>query len=54
MPDPELVPAAEEFEYRTKITLAVDDGGRRIGLHPLDRADEVFELAALPHHRDPS
>jgi 23S rRNA (uracil1939-C5)-methyltransferase len=45
VPDPELVPASEDFEYRTKITLHVDDGGRRIGLHPLDRPDYAFELA---------
>jgi 23S rRNA (uracil1939-C5)-methyltransferase len=44
VPDPEIVPAGKEFEYRTKITLAVDEGGRRIGLHPLDRADRVFDL----------
>jgi 23S rRNA (uracil1939-C5)-methyltransferase len=44
VPDPELVPAGEEFEYRTKITLAVDEGGRRIGLHPFDRPDRVFDL----------
>ncbi len=44
VPDPEIVPAGEEFEYRTKITLSVDDGGRRIGLHPLDRPDRVFDL----------
>ena len=44
VPDPEIVPADEEFEYRTKITLAVDEGGRRIGLHPLDRPDRVFDL----------
>ena len=44
VPDPEIVPAGEEFEYRTKITLAVGDGGRLIGLHPLDRPDRVFDL----------
>jgi 23S rRNA (uracil1939-C5)-methyltransferase len=44
VPDPEIVPAGKEFEYRTKITLAVDEGGRRIGLHPLDRPDRVFDL----------
>jgi 23S rRNA (uracil1939-C5)-methyltransferase len=44
VPDPEIVPAGEEFEYRTKITLAVDEGGRRIGLHPFDRPDRVFDL----------
>jgi 23S rRNA (uracil1939-C5)-methyltransferase len=43
VPDPEIVPAREEFEYRTKITLAVDDSGR-IGLHPLERPDRVFDL----------
>ena len=44
VPDPEMVAAVEEFDYRTKITLAVDTGGRRIGLHPLDRPDRVFDL----------
>ena len=42
--DPELVPAPQEFDYRTRITLHVDESGRRIGLHPLDRPDRVFEL----------
>ena len=42
--DPDIVPADRELEYRTKITLAVDDGGRRIGLHPLDRPDRAFDL----------
>jgi 23S rRNA (uracil1939-C5)-methyltransferase len=42
--DPELVPADREFDYRTKISLAVSADGRRIGLHRYDRADEVFEL----------
>jgi 23S rRNA (uracil1939-C5)-methyltransferase len=41
--DPEIVPAAEEFEYRTRITLAVDQHGR-IGLHPLEQPDRVFDL----------
>jgi 23S rRNA (uracil1939-C5)-methyltransferase len=44
VPDPEIVPAEAEFEYRTKITLAVDEDGRRIGLHPLDRPDQAFDL----------
>ena len=44
VPDPPLVPAAQEFDYRTKITLAVSRDGRRIGLHRYDRADQVFEL----------
>jgi 23S rRNA (uracil1939-C5)-methyltransferase len=42
--DPDLVPASEDFQYRTKITLHMDERGRRIGLHPLDRPDHVFEL----------
>jgi 23S rRNA (uracil1939-C5)-methyltransferase len=42
--DPPLVPAEREFDYRTKITLAVSADGRRIGLHRYERADEVFEL----------
>jgi 23S rRNA (uracil1939-C5)-methyltransferase len=41
--NPELVPASDEFEYRTKITLHLDASGR-IGLHPLDRPDRVFDL----------
>ncbi|HKT59395.1 MAG TPA: TRAM domain-containing protein [Gemmatimonadales bacterium] len=44
VPDPPLVPAAQEFDYRTKITLAVSPDGHRIGLHPYDRPDQVFEL----------
>ena len=43
--DPPIEPAPVEFDYRTKITLAVSADGRRIGLHPYDRADEVFDLA---------
>jgi len=42
--DPELEPAARDFEYRTKLTLAVGPGARRIGLHPLGRADAIFDL----------
>jgi 23S rRNA (uracil1939-C5)-methyltransferase len=42
--DPELVPSPRDYEYRTKITLAVSGDGRRIGLHPYERADRVFEL----------
>jgi 23S rRNA (uracil1939-C5)-methyltransferase len=44
LPDPEIVPADREFGYRTKITLAVAGEGSRIGLHPLDRPDDVFDL----------
>ncbi len=42
--DPEIIPAPRDFDYRTKITLHVDEGGRRIGLHPLDGPDRVFDL----------
>jgi 23S rRNA (uracil1939-C5)-methyltransferase len=44
VPDPPLVSAEREFDYRTKITLAVSGDGRRIGLHRYDRAAEIFEL----------
>ena len=42
--DPPLEPAPREYDYRTKITLAVSEDGRRIGLHPFERPDHVFEL----------
>jgi 23S rRNA (uracil1939-C5)-methyltransferase len=42
--DPPLEPATADFDYRTKITLAVSADGRRIGLHPFERAEQVFEL----------
>jgi 23S rRNA (uracil1939-C5)-methyltransferase len=42
--DPPIVPADREFDYRTKITLAVSADGRRIGLHRYDRADQLFDL----------
>jgi len=42
--DPALEPAPREYDYRTKITLAVSDDGRHIGLHPYERPDQVFEL----------
>lgn len=44
VPDPPLEPAPREFDYRTKITLAVGGDGRRIGLHPYERPEQVFEL----------
>ena len=40
--DPDLVPAARAFEYRTRVALAV--GGRGIGLRRYDRPDEIFAL----------
>jgi len=42
--DPELVPAPQDLEYRTKITLHVQSGGGAIGLHPYGRPERVFEL----------
>jgi 23S rRNA (uracil1939-C5)-methyltransferase len=42
--DPEVEPSGQQLGYRTKITLAVSADGRRIGLHPYDRPDRVFEL----------
>ena len=44
VPDPALVPAERDWDYRSKITLAVSADARRIGLHPYDRPDEVFDL----------
>jgi 23S rRNA (uracil1939-C5)-methyltransferase len=44
VPDPPIVPAAKPFDYRTKLTLHVSAGGRRIGLHRYDRPDQVFDL----------
>jgi len=42
--DPELEPAALEWGYRTKLTLAVQARGRLIGLHRYDRPADVFDL----------
>jgi 23S rRNA (uracil1939-C5)-methyltransferase len=42
--DPPLVPSPRDYDYRTKITLRVSSDGRRIGLHPFDRPERVFEL----------
>ena len=42
--DPPIVPADRAYDYRTKLTLHVAIGGRRIGLHRYDRADEIFDL----------
>jgi 23S rRNA (uracil1939-C5)-methyltransferase len=43
--DPPIVPAEHTYDYRTKLTLHVASGGRRIGLHPYDRPDQIFDLA---------
>ena len=42
--DPAIVPAAKVYDYRTKLTLHVDAGGRRIGLHRYDRPGQIFDL----------
>lgn len=42
--DPPLVNSPRDYDYRTKITLAVSSDGRQIGLHPYDRAERVFDL----------
>ncbi len=41
--DPGVIPAGRPWEYRSKITLAVDPRGR-IGLHPWDQPSAVFDL----------
>jgi 23S rRNA (uracil1939-C5)-methyltransferase len=38
------VPADRTYDYRTKLTLHADDGGRRIGLHRYDRPGQIFDL----------
>lgn len=43
VPDPSVMPAGRMWEYRAKITLARDGRGR-IGLHPMDRPEDVFDL----------
>jgi 23S rRNA (uracil1939-C5)-methyltransferase len=44
VPDPPIAPSATTYDYRTKLTLHAEAGGRRIGLHRYDRADQVFGL----------
>lgn len=41
--DPTVIPSGRMWDYRAKITLARDASGR-IGLHPFDRPDRVFNL----------
>jgi 23S rRNA (uracil1939-C5)-methyltransferase len=50
--DPVVIPSGRPWEYRAKITLAVDPSGR-IGLHPWDRPDKTFDLEHC-HITDPS
>jgi 23S rRNA (uracil1939-C5)-methyltransferase len=42
--DPPIVPSEKTYDYRTKLTLHVETGGRRIGLYRYDRADQIFDL----------
>ena len=42
--DPDLVPSEVEWGYRSRLTLAVAAGGRRIGMHRFDRPGEIFDL----------
>jgi 23S rRNA (uracil1939-C5)-methyltransferase len=44
LPDPEIEAAPDSWEYRTRVTLAVRDAGRRIGFHRQGRPDEIFPL----------
>jgi 23S rRNA (uracil1939-C5)-methyltransferase len=44
VPDPPLTPAPRQYDYRTKLTLHVSGGGR-IGLHPYERPERIFDLA---------
>ena len=44
VPDPPIVPSEKVYEYRTKLTLHASGDGKRIGLHPYQRPDEVFHL----------
>ena len=44
--DPVLEPAAEEWAYRTRITLHQSADGRRIGFHRLGAPGDIFDLAA--------
>ena len=52
-PDPEIEPAGKQFGYRTKLTLAVGSAKHSLGLHPIDRPDEVFELDRCHITADP-
>jgi 23S rRNA (uracil1939-C5)-methyltransferase len=42
--NPPITPAAKPYDYRTKLTLHAQEGGRRIGLHRYGRPDEIFDL----------
>lgn len=42
--DPAIVPADQDYDYRTKLTLHVASPSGPIGLHRYDRADQIFDL----------
>jgi 23S rRNA (uracil1939-C5)-methyltransferase len=44
VPDPPIIPATRTYDYRTKVTLHVSGDGRKIGLHPYGRPDQLFDL----------
>ena len=44
VPDPPLVPAPDDWGYRSKLTLHASSDLRRIGLHPVDQPDRIFDL----------
>lgn len=44
VPDPPIVAAPDDWGYRSKLTLHVATDRGRIGLHPLDQPDRIFEL----------
>jgi 23S rRNA (uracil1939-C5)-methyltransferase len=51
--DPDLIPSETEWEYRSRVTLAVAFPGRgsrepRIGFHRFDRPSQTFELTRCP------
>lgn len=43
-PDPDLEPAESAWNYRSRITLAVDPAGPRAGFHRLGEPDDIFAL----------
>ena len=46
---PFVAPSPNAWRYRSKLTLAIRrDGGRRIGLHPFNDPDAVFQLNDCP------
>ena len=44
LPDPPIAPSDKTYDYRTKLTLHVEPGARRIGLYRYDRAGQIFDL----------